>query len=38
MNRIKTTETVGKTGETVLIKGWVNVRRNMGKIAFLDIK
>ncbi|MBT4516585.1 MAG: aspartate--tRNA ligase [Candidatus Komeilibacteria bacterium] len=38
MNRIKTTETVGKTGETVLIKGWVNVRRNMGKIAFLDLR
>ncbi|MBT4210024.1 MAG: aspartate--tRNA ligase [Candidatus Komeilibacteria bacterium] len=38
MNRIKTTETVGKTSETVLVKGWVNVRRNMGKIAFLDLR
>ena len=38
MNRIKTTATVSKVGETVLIKGWVNVRRNMGKIAFLDLR
>jgi len=38
MNRIKTIETVSKVGETVLVKGWVNVRRNMGKIAFLDLR
>lgn len=38
MNRIKTIETVSKTGEQVLLKGWVNVRRNMGKIAFLDLR
>lgn len=38
MTRIKTIETVNKVGETVLVKGWVNVRRNMGKIAFLDLR
>jgi aspartyl-tRNA synthetase len=38
MQRIKTTETVNKVEETVLIKGWVHVRRNMGKIVFLDVR
>jgi len=38
MNRIKTIETVNKIEETVLVKGWVNVRRNMGKIVFLDLR
>ncbi|MFA6307979.1 MAG: aspartate--tRNA ligase [Patescibacteria group bacterium] len=38
MKRIKTIEIVNKVGETVLVKGWVNVRRNMGKIAFLDLR
>jgi aspartyl-tRNA synthetase len=38
MKRIKTTETVNQVDKTVLISGWVNVRRNMGKIAFLDIR
>ncbi|PWB38703.1 MAG: aspartate--tRNA ligase [Parcubacteria group bacterium] len=38
MNRIKTIETVSQVGKTVLIKGWVNNRRNMGKIVFLDLR
>ncbi|MFH2018418.1 MAG: amino acid--tRNA ligase-related protein, partial [bacterium] len=38
MNRILSLETVGKIGEEVLLKGWVNARRNMGKIAFLDLR
>ncbi|RJQ33324.1 aspartate--tRNA ligase [Candidatus Parcubacteria bacterium] len=38
MTRIKTSETINKIGETVLIKGWVNNRRNMGKIVFLDVR
>src|SRR3989339_177399 len=38
MKRIKTIETVNKIGEKVLLKGWVNVRRNMGKIVFLDLR
>jgi aspartyl-tRNA synthetase len=31
-------EAVNLVGQTVNIKGWVNVRRNMGKIAFLDMR
>lgn len=38
MNRILAVETVGKVGEEVLLKGWINARRNMGKIAFLDLR
>jgi aspartyl-tRNA synthetase len=38
MNRIYTTETTDKTGKEVLLVGWVNARRNMGKIAFLDLR
>ena len=36
--RILSTETVNKIGEEVLLKGWVNARRNMGKIAFIDLR
>ncbi|HLC70099.1 MAG TPA: aspartate--tRNA(Asn) ligase [Patescibacteria group bacterium] len=36
--RIYNTETVNKVGEEVLLKGWVNARRNMGKIVFLDLR
>ncbi|MCX6781943.1 MAG: aspartate--tRNA ligase [Candidatus Magasanikbacteria bacterium] len=38
MNRIYTVDTVGKVGEEVLLKGWVNARRDMGKIAFFDLR
>lgn len=38
MKRIYTTETVDKIGEEVLLKGWVNARRDMGKIAFFDLR
>ena len=38
MKRLKTIDCVDKTGKEVTIKGWVNVRRNMGKIAFLDVR
>lgn len=38
MQRLKTIEIVEQDGKEVLIKGWVNARRNMGKIAFLDIR
>jgi len=38
MQRLKTIETVKQEGKEVLIKGWVNARRNMGKIAFLDVR
>ena len=36
--RIYNTETVNKVGEEVLLKGWINARRNMGKIVFLDLR
>ena len=38
MNRTISTETIKKVGETVKLNGWVHVRRNMGKIAFLDLR
>ena len=36
--RTLTTETAGKVGEEVVLQGWVNARRNMGKIVFLDVR
>ena len=36
--RIHATETVNKIGEEVLLKGWVNARRNMSKIPFFDLR
>lgn len=38
MNRTYIKDTVSKVGETVLIKGWVNIRRDHGKLIFLDIR
>jgi len=38
MPRIQNRETVGQVGQEVLISGWVNTRRDMGKIAFLDMR
>lgn len=38
MPRIMNLETVDLVGQTVNIRGWVNARRNMGKIAFLDMR
>ena len=31
-------DTVGRVGEQVTVKGWVNTRRDMGKLAFLDMR
>jgi len=31
-------DTADQAGETVLIKGWVNIRRDHGKLIFLDIR
>jgi nondiscriminating aspartyl-tRNA synthetase len=38
MERTLNVETNKSVGEEVTIKGWVNTRRNMGKIAFLDMR
>jgi aspartyl-tRNA synthetase len=38
MQRTLIKDTVGKVGENVLIKGWVNIRRDHGKLIFLDIR
>src|SRR3989344_1324031 len=38
MDRTLTSETVQRIGETVLLKGWVDARRDHGKIVFLDIR
>ncbi len=36
--RTLTTETSNKVGQEVILKGWINARRNMGKIVFLDLR
>ena len=33
-----TRETVNCVGEAVVLKGWVNTRRDMGKLAFIDLR
>lgn len=38
MKTTRNIETVQKVGEEVVLYGWVNTRRNMGKIAFIDLR
>lgn len=38
MTRTYIKDAVGSVGKEVLIKGWVNVRRDHGKLIFLDIR
>ncbi len=38
MNRTLVSETTAKIGEEVLVKGWVNTRRDHGKIIFIDLR
>ena len=36
--RTISTQTAQLVGKTVMLKGWINARRNMGKIVFLDLR
>jgi len=38
MKRIFTSETVSKIDETVKVAGWINARRDMGKVKFFDLR
>ncbi len=38
MKRTMILDTVAKVGEEVTLKGWVHVRRDMGKLAFIDMR
>lgn len=38
MNRIFVLETLKHVGEEVTLKGWVHVRRNMGKMIFIELR
>ncbi len=38
MERILSVETTAKIGQEIVLKGWINARRNMGKIVFLDLR
>lgn len=38
MQRTLIKDTVNKVGEEVLIQGWVNIRRDHGKLIFLDLR
>ena len=38
MKRILNIETIDKISSKVKLAGWVNTRRNMGKIIFIDLR
>lgn len=38
MSRTHIQDIVGLVGQTVTLKGWIHIRRDMGKLAFLDMR
>jgi aspartyl-tRNA synthetase len=38
MKRIFINETISKIGEKVKVSGWINVRRDHGKLIFIDLR
>ncbi|MBN1585249.1 aspartate--tRNA ligase [Candidatus Uhrbacteria bacterium] len=38
MSRTLVIDTVGKVGQEVTLSGWVHVRRDMGKLVFIDLR
>ncbi|MFH1866971.1 MAG: aspartate--tRNA ligase [Patescibacteria group bacterium] len=38
MKRIFINQAINQVDKEILLKGWVNARRNMGKIAFIDLR
>lgn len=38
MERTLISETINKVGETIVIKGWVNIIREHGKVVFVDLR
>lgn len=38
MNRTMNLETAERKGQTVSLKGWIHARRDMGKLAFIDLR
>src|ERR1041385_3581938 len=38
MQRTLIKDSVGKVGQTIKINGWVNIRRDHGKLIFLDVR
>ena len=38
MTRTYIKNTINQVGQTVLLKGWVNIRRDHGKLIFLDLR
>jgi aspartyl-tRNA synthetase len=38
MQRTYVQDTINSVGKTVLLKGWVNIRRDHGKLIFIDLR
>lgn len=38
MSRILISDSINKVGEQVILKGWVHIRRNLGKMVFFDLR